>query len=174
MSRFPSPLALPEDPSGSSRLAENIRKVLRAIRALSRIEGRNGITAQVNQAGVVLSLNRPEFAFFSRVVAVRVGAQTITQWGQQAAYATPSQVSYDVKVFGRPDIGEDDGSGDRVVRSLVPVYGRPVNEDESAIWPARVGDRCWIIRSPDQNGSPIAELHIMTERIAFRPCSEGP
>ena len=171
MSQIPRPIPIPSDPSGPHPWVNPVRQMLAALRALANIKGANDITVAVSPAGVIIGRQPSEMTLLARVVAVVISGTRYTTEGQQPPYAAPSTVSYEVAVFGRPDIGELDGQG--ILRGKVPKYGRPVKDDESAIWPARVGDRCWLHRFPGPDGAPASEIEIMSERIAFKPCAAG-
>jgi hypothetical protein len=59
------------------------------------------------------------------------------------------------------------GDGDRFEQtSMTPTYGRPSEGSDWVIHPAKVGERCWIVREIDEDGEPVARLWILTEKIA--------
>jgi hypothetical protein len=49
---------------------------------------------------------------------------------------------------------------------MTPTYGRPSEGSDWVIHPAKVGERCWIVREIDEDGEPVARLWILTEKIA--------
>jgi len=57
-----------------------------------------------------------------------------------------------------------------VESNVLPKYGRLVENDECAIYPALVGDLCAVFRSPQDDGTYIAELMLFRENPAIGPC----
>lgn len=84
------------------------------------------------------------------------------------APADPAAVHYTAVALGRPEVRLADAE---------PVYGRPTVRDGSGeyqfrIWPARVGDRCRIVRHRLENGDFEDRLEVMTEAIEGRRCTK--
>lgn len=90
--------------------------------------------------------------------------------GQPRRAWLPSQVRYFAQADYAPSIVVD-GLGD----GALPAAGREVEGDECRIYPARVGDRCLIVREPDpaSEGGFTSLLWVLTEKVARRRCTGG-
>lgn len=53
---------------------------------------------------------------------------------------------------------------------VLPIYGRMVENEEIAVYPAKVGHLCAIFRNPQADGTKLAELIVFTESPARGPC----
>ena len=77
------------------------------------------------------------------------------------APTAPASCVYGWQAYGREGLA---GSG------AVPKYGRPTRNDEWMLWPARVGDRCYVVRETNPDGTHTDELWVMTEAISAKAC----
>lgn len=57
--------------------------------------------------------------------------------------------------------------------AVLPKYGRAVEGDDVAIYPARVGDDCALVRVPRGDGAFTVELFIFSERLAVVECPDS-
>lgn len=101
----------------------------------------------------------------SRVIALsgapgRAIDAVITAAPEEAPTA-PAECVYDAQAVGRAGLR---------LTGVTPAYGRPTRNDEWMLWPARVGDRCRIVRERDAEGRATDRLEVMTEAIAKRRC----
>lgn len=81
----------------------------------------------------------------------------------------PGDCTYTYALFGNSNIE---------VSGVIPWKGRPVLSDggedgvgEIAVYPRPVGEACWIHRVRLPDGSIEARLEVVTEAIAFGPCT---
>lgn len=109
-------------------------------------------------AGIVITDNET-----GRVIAASKPSPTLDLEGVITAVHTqgtpPHQagsVTYSAVARYRPTATLDD---------VAPKYGRPCS-DEGAVFPAAVGDRCWIVRERQDDGSIVAELQVLSEKLA--------
>lgn len=143
--------------------AEDFNRMLAALHLLLNIRGGDGVEVRLSGAGLVIGLagGGAEEWIPSRISNVYV---------DENQSAASSDVVYDIKPIGRPDIG--------TVTGMIPKYGRPVKDSDGVeIWPAKVGDPCWLIRRPSSTppasgtGSGMkAELMVVTEKVAWTGC----
>ena len=103
----------------------------------------------------------PEEWIQCRVIAVH--APTGAQGARLPAF--PSQVRYTVAGTRRSGV---------LLSMALPSLWRSVEGDEAKVWPARVGDICYIVRSParDNSGTVQADL-VVIEAVARKACGTG-
>lgn len=101
-----------------------------------------------------------------RIVKRRFDGDPLADTAEPAE--APSRFTYDVRGIRR-------GAALRL-QGLTPVYGREVRNDEALVYPARVGQVCYIVRSPaDGTAGLVGELMLLPgcEVPARRRCSPG-
>lgn len=148
---------LPRKPRpGEPVRAEDVAQLIDAVRAALTVRTGRGIAASVGVDGIVLALLG---AFGSRLLLAK-----ITGAPPPDEPVLPSQCRYSAQAIGKPGAA---------VTDVLPAYGRQVHGDEVAVYPARVGDLCAILRNPQGGGNVRAELWIFGEAPYRRPCPES-
>lgn len=128
-----------------------LRSVLLKILAQTRVQGGHGIAvAELAGGGSSISLDAPRDDPIRAIVTAAPVYEP----------RPPADCSYTVAAVG---------SG-MILENRLPTYGRPTRENEWMLWPARVGDVCYIVRTRDDAGEPTDHVWILTEAIAARPC----
>lgn len=145
---FPRELATNTLPRGGLRAWLN--QLLRAARSASRIEGGAGITVRYSEGRVTIA--QKNAARSEEIDAVITAVQTT---GAGPFYQAQN-VTYSAVGRYRPDA---------VLESVSPKYGRPCI-GEGAVEPAKVDDRCRIIRERQDDGTVVAELLVWSEKLA--------
>ena len=132
--------------------AEDFNAVVEELRRLRSI-------AQAPETGVVKSLLqglRADTLVPCRIVAV----------SPASAQTTPTamgMITYDI--VGRRRAGIN-------MLGKVPYYGRPAKDPTHMIYAARVGDDCWLVRTPDDEapGEFQDRVIVLSEYRAVRIC----
>lgn len=119
---------------------------------LSNTKGGGGLEVKVTESGLLIAL----LGIRDRIFPVK-----ITQAPPPDVALLPSACKYGYRGIGQSF----------VETQQVPVYGRPVQGDECAVYPAKVGHLAAVFLNPQDDGTNIAELWILTEVPARGPCS---
>lgn len=129
-----------------------LRRLYALIDRRTRLEGGPGIAVTpIAGGGYSLSASDADGGLLrARVTAAPAYAPT-----------DPAACLYAARAFGRDGV---------TLSGAAPVYGRPTAGGEFMLWPARVGDRCYIVRETLDDGSRADRLWVLTEAIAGRPC----
>lgn len=143
----------PNVKTGEPIKAAHINAIARAVRNLLRIRGGKGVTVASDHGGIRISLTRePEYVLPAIVTAVN------SPNGENTAQDL-TQVTYDVKIKGRPEFRELTGKAPDLRNVSTSVDGEP----------AKVGDECLVyLRKRGQ--SQEMRLHILTEKTVFFEC----
>lgn len=120
---------------------------------IGNASGGPGIDVSVNAGGLLIALLGP---LKDRLVTVKITAAPTPRVALLPSACTYSYSGIDKKI-------SDD--------NVTPIYGRPVTEDDCAIYPAKVGHLAFIFRNPQGDGNKKAELWILTETPARGPCT---
>jgi len=139
---------------GDQITAEQHNQIAALLNRLASISVGPGLELRATDAGLEISL--------AAGFEVRLPARIAAVNGAGGPSGLASDVTYDVRATGRPDIA--------VLPALTPVIGRPTKNDELTIHYAEVGDRCYLVPTPTQEGFKY-ELEVVTEVIEGAECS---
>ena len=155
---------IPEKLPGSTITAEEWNTLVREVNALRNIRsiGGDGATgSRVTRSGnSIVLVNGP--ARKAHVIPARITAAP--------AYAPtwPGDCKYSAVAEGEPSI---------IIEDTLPSFHRLVRDDdgpdgkgECGVWPAKVGDRCYIHWLVNDDGDVEGALECPTERLYAVPC----
>lgn len=149
---------LRERSEGEPIRAEDFNELVRAIRGLQTLTLGPGLSGGFSARGGLRLILRGWRDAFGGRAAMGV----ITKAPTDMAPVLPSDCFYDVEAL----------DGEWKMEDAVPVYGRDVAGDQAAIFPARVGDLCIILRRPTDDDDVEDQLWILSERTVRAPCAE--
>ena len=133
--------------------ADHINAIAQAVRNLLRIRGGKGITVSSDKTGIRISLTAPRDE-----VLVGIIKAVHSPNGENTAQDL-TQVTYDVKIKGRPEF--------KLLTGMTPEFRNVSTSVDGE--PAKVGDKCRVYltkRGPNQE----MQLHILTEKTAYFEC----
>ena len=146
------PVKLKRVQRGEAIRAEDWNTVASVVEALSNVRGGAGLTASFGIDGLLIALTgglKNRFVWCKITAAPPPGVPIL-----------PSDCKYSYKGL--------DAKIDEVDK--LPVYGRQVENDEAAVYPAKGGHLCFVFRNPQADGTKLAELGVLTESPARGPC----
>lgn len=148
-------LRIPRVRKGEPIRAQDWNRLCGMVERLVAVRAGSGLSVEFGPEGLIIGL----IGGLLRELFVPCKIITAPPFGVPVL---PSNCPYGYRgLFGKSGVTE---------ASVMPVYGRPVHNDEVAVYPCKVGDLCAIFRNPQANGSKKAELIVLTEKPVRGPC----
>lgn len=145
------PFVQPGEPILASYFNALSNAVIQIANFIDNTKGGGGLDVKVTNSGLLIAL----MGFRDRVFPVKLTAAP-----PAGVPILPSQCKYGYRGIGRDIEGTD----------VIPTYGRDVHGDECAVYPAEIDHLAAVFLNPQDDGSNLAELWILTECPARGPC----
>jgi hypothetical protein len=141
---------------GQPILARTFNRLTDALRPASNPVNGSGVLKTTNPGNITFGLSRIPHAYAVPAVVKEV----VYADGSPVPEPYVQNVTYTAVAIGAPSA---------IVTGRAPKYGR-VYASGVRIEPAQVGDLCYIVRLPRQEGGYTDDLEVLSEKIIARAC----
>lgn len=138
---------------GDKILAADWDRLCDLLEAIANVRVGPGLTAKFDLTGLLISL--------TGIASERFAIAKITAAPPPSVAVMPANCKYSYKGLDKHGVDEVD---------QLPIYGRQVENEETAIYPAKVGHLCMVFLNPQDDGTKKAELIVFTESPVRGPC----